>query len=300
MISVVIPAYNEEKRLKENITEIVKYLTEYDYEMILVDDGSKDKTWQIISELHKENERIRGLRFSRNFGKEIALCAGVDLAKGDAVITMDSDLQHHPKYIKDLVENWKSGYKIVECTRKDRHKQSSANKFFSNTFYKVLKFLTKLNLSDSLDYKILDRQVVEDIKSLKEYNVFFRGLVEWVGYEKKQIEIEVEPREGDTSKFTFRSLTKLAMTAIIAFSSSLLNIVLFLATIFLIGGLILGAYTIWNKIIGNTVEGFSTVIILMLITGSCILFCLGIIGIYIGRIYNEVKQRPRYIISEKI
>lgn len=300
MLSVVIPVYNEEKRMAENIKEICKYLEKYEYEMVLVDDGSKDRTWHIVKELHNENNNIKGIRFSRNFGKEIALCAGIDYTKGEAVITMDSDLQHDPKYIDDLVQEWRSGNKIVECIRKDRNKQSTSYKIFADTFYKVLNKLTNLELADSLDYKILDRQVVEDIKKLNENNVFFRGLVEWVGYEKKQIEVEIRQREGDTSKFSFKSLSRLAITAITSFSSSLLNLVLILGGIFMVGAIILGFHTIWNKVFGHAVDGFTTVIILLLITGSCILFSLGIIGMYVARIYNEVKARPRYIVSEEI
>lgn len=300
MISVVIPLYNEEKKMKENIKEICKYLEKEEYEMILVDDGSKDRTWLLVQELHDENSNIKGIRFSRNFGKEIALCAGVDYAKGEAIITMDSDLQHPPKYIADLIAEWRAGYKIVECVRKNRKKQSLGYKLFANTFYKVLEKMTKLDLNNSLDYKLLDRKVVEDIKKLKESNVFFRGLVEWVGYEKKQIEIEVEERKGDTSKFTFKALYRLALTAITSFSSSLLNLVLILSGIFMVGAVILGFQTIWNKISGHAVDGFTTVIILLLITGSCILFSLGLIGMYVARIYNEVKARPRYLVSEKI
>jgi dolichol-phosphate mannosyltransferase len=171
---------------------------------------------------------------------------------------------------------------------------------FAETFYNLLKKLTKLDLANSLDYKIIDRQVIEDIKKLGENNVFFRGLVEWVGYEKKQIEIEVEQRKGDTSKFSFKSLSRLAITAITSFSSSLLNLVLVLAGIFMVGGLFLGVQTIFNKVFGHAVDGFTTVIILLLITGSCILFSLGVIGMYVARIYNEVKARPRYIVSEKV
>ncbi len=298
MLSVVIPVYNEEKRIKENINEICKYLEKYEYELVLVDDGSKDRTWQLVKELHSENEKIKGVRFSRNFGKEIALCAGVDYTKGDAVITMDSDLQHDPKYIDDLVKEWEAGAKIVECVRKNRKKQSLKYKIFAGSFYKIMKKFTNLDLANSLDYKIMDRKVVEDIKKLNENNVFFRGFVEWVGYDKKQIEVDIRERVGDTSKFSFRSLTRLAMTAITSFSSSLLNIVTILGGIFMIGAIILGVHTIWNKIFGHAVDGFTTVIILLLIVGSCILFSLGIIGTYIARIYNEVKARPRYIVSE--
>lgn len=300
MLSVIIPVFNEEKKMMENIKEICKYLEKYEYEMILIDDGSKDKTWLLIKDLHNENKNIKGIRFSRNFGKEIALCAGVDYATGEAVITMDSDLQHDPKYIDELVQEWRNGHKIVECIRKDRNKQTVSYKFFADSFYKILRKYTNLELANSLDYKILDRQVVEDIKKLNENNVFFRGLVEWVGYEKKQIEIDVKPREGDTSKFSFKSLAKLAITAITSFSSSLLNFVLILGGMFMIGAITLGIHTVWNKFFGHVVDGFTTIIILLLIIGSCILSSLGIIGMYVARIYNEVKARPRYIVSDKI
>lgn len=300
MISILIPLYNEEKKIKENITEICKYIEKYEYEMILVDDGSKDRTWSLIRELNVENDKIKGIRFSRNFGKEIALCAGIDYAKGDAVITMDSDLQHHPKYIEMLIQEWKAGHKIVECVRKCREKQSLGYKLFANTFYKMLKKMTKLDLNNSLDYKLLDRSVVEDIKKLKETNVFFRGLVEWVGYEKKQIEVEIGQRKGDTSKFTFKTLYRLAITAITSFSSAVLNLVLVLSCIFMIGAIILGIQTLWNKLFGHAIDGFTTVIFLLLITVSCVLFSLGMIGLYVARIYDEVKARPRYIVSEKV
>ncbi len=300
MLSIVIPVYNESKKIKENVCEICSYLTKYEYEMVLVDDGSKDNTWQLIRTLNKENSNIKGIRFSRNFGKEIALCAGINYTQGDAVITMDSDLQHPPKYIDQLVEEWKNGNKIVECIRENRQKQSIGYKLFANVFYKLLKKITKLDLNNSLDYKILDRSVIEDIKKLNERNVFFRGLVEWVGYEKKQITIEIAEREGDKSKFTFKSLYRLALTAITSFSSTLLNLVLVLSGVFMIGALILGIQTMLNKTFGIAIDGFTTVIILLLITGSCILFSLGMIGIYIARIYDEVKARSRYIVSEQI
>lgn len=300
MISVVIPVYNEEKNIKENIREICRYLEKYEYELILVDDGSRDRTWEFIKELYSEKSSIKGIRFSRNFGKEIALCAGVDYAGGEAVITMDSDLQHDPKYIDELIENWRNGYKIVECTRKKRVNQSLRYKLMAGTFYKILRKLTGLDLANSLDYKIIDRKVVEDIKKLNESNVFFRGFVEWVGYDKKQIEIDVGERKGDSTKFSFKSLVKLATTAITAFSSSLLSLVTLLGMLFMFGAIILGTYTIVNKVLGNAVDGFSTVIILLLIVGSCILFSLGIIGTYIGRIYTEVKMRPRYIVTETV
>ncbi len=299
MFSVVIPAYNEEKCLYEHIKEICKYMNKYDYELILVDDGSKDKTWEIISQLHEENSSIRGIRFSRNFGKEYALCAGVAEVKGDAVIIMDSDLQHPPEYIDSMIEKWKEGYQIVDCIKEVRGKESLKNRISANLFYGILHKFTGYNLKNGGDFKLLDKKVVDEINNLKESQVFFRGLVEWVGFRKCQISYQMKEREGDTSKFNMKSLFKLAMTAITSFSSSLLYLTILLAIIFLVLAIVLGIQTIVNKIIGHALTGFTTVILLQLLIGACVLGCLGIIGIYIAKIYDEVKGRPRYIISEK-
>ncbi len=300
MISVIIPLYNESKKMVENIHYILEYLNKYDYEMILVDDGSKDNTWELINELHKENNKIRGLRFSRNFGKEIALCAGVDSAVGDIVMTMDSDLTHDPKYIDDFIEEWKNGYKIVEGLRKERKSRSFIYKFFANLFYKILHRFSGLDLNKSLDYKLLDRQVVEEVKKMGDKSVFFRGLVEWVGYPKKQLLLDCPDRAGDdTSKFSIKGYVRLAVNAITSFSTQLLNMITILGVFFLIIAFVVGLYTLCNKLAGNGVDGLATVIFLILISSSCMLVSLGIIGTYIGKIYNEVKARPRYIVSEE-
>lgn len=299
MFSIVIPAYNEEKRLYSNVNEIVKYMQKYDYELVLVDDGSKDKTWDIITQLHNENNNIKGIRFSRNFGKEYALCAGVAEAKGDAVITMDSDLQHPPEYIDSMIEKWQEGYKIVDCIKDKRAKESLKNRINANAFYGILNKFTGYDLKNGGDFKLLDRQVVDEINNLKESQVFFRGLVEWVGYKKCKVIYKMKERKGDTSKFNLKSLSKLALTAITSFSSSLLYLTMVLAVLFFVIAIVLGIQTLINKFSGNALTGFTTVIMLQLIIGACVLGCIGIIGIYIARIYDEVKRRPRYIISEK-
>lgn len=297
MISVVIPVYNEEKGIVHNVNEIIKCLPE-DYEVVLVDDGSKDSTWQEIAELFNENPRVVGVRFSRNFGKEAAVMAGISTAKGDAVIVMDSDLQHPPEYIPGMIEKWQEGYKIVEAVKKNRGKESFLYKISTGLFYKTLKKMSGLDMANSSDYKLLDRTVVDKIKEFKEGQLFFRGLVDWVGYERYVLKIDVRERKIGKSKFKFKSLFKLALNAITSFSSSLLYITAFLGGLFFISALILGIQTIYNKVVGISASGFTTVILLQLIIGSLVMFCLAIIGIYIGKIYEEVKRRPQYIISE--
>jgi dolichol-phosphate mannosyltransferase len=299
MISIAIPIYNEAKKLYYNINEIISNISNIEYELLLIDDGSKDTSWNIIKMLSNENERIKGIRFSRNFGKEAAIFAGLNNAVGDAVIIMDSDLQHPPEYIGEMIKKWHEGCKIVECKKAKREKEKFVNRFCADFFYKILRRLTGYNLSNACDYKLLDRRVVNDLLLLNEGHTFFRGLIEWVGYDKCQISIDIPERVGDKSKFCFYSLTKLALTAITSFSSSLLYLTLLLGLTFFIGALILGLQTIINKLIGNAQSGFTTVILLLLIIGGAILFCLGIIGIYIAKIYDEVKGRPRYIISER-
>lgn len=297
MISVVIPVYNEEKGIVHNINEIIKYLPD-DYEVVLVDDGSKDSSWQEITKLFNENPRVVGVRFSRNFGKEAAVMAGISTAKGDAVIVMDSDLQHPPEYIPEMIEKWQEGYKIVETVKKNRGKESFLYKISAGIFYGTLKKMSGLDMANSSDYKLLDRTVVDKIKEFKEGQLFFRGLVDWVGYERYVLRIDVREREIGKSKFKFKSLFKLALNAITSFSSSLLYITAFLGGLFFISALILAIQTIYNKVVGISASGFTTVILLQLIIGSLIMFCLAIIGIYVGKIYEEVKRRPQYIISE--
>lgn len=299
MISVVIPVLNEELGLKANINKIAESIP-IDYEIIIVDDGSKDKTWNIIKELSVENNNIIGIRFSRNFGKELALMAGVNKSNGDAVITMDSDLQHPPEYIKTLIDKWHEGYKIVELQRKKRGKESFIYRICAKSFYKALKKLSGLDMDNSSDYKLLDRSVVNAIKEFKEGQLFFRGIVDWVGFEKCTLYMEFKEREVGKTKFKVKSLMKLAINAITSFSSSLLYITAFLGIIFFAIALILGIQTLINKLIGVALEGFTTIILLQLLIGSLIMFCMAIIGLYIGKIYEEVKRRPQYIISEVI
>lgn len=299
MVSVVVPVLNEENGLKININTIIKNIPENEeYEVVIVDDGSKDDTWEKIRELSEENKCIVGVRFSRNFGKESALMAGLAHTSGDAVITMDSDLQHPPEYIPDLINKWREGYKIVEAKKRKRIKESVFYKISAGLFYNSLKKLSGLDMANSSDYKLLDRAVVDKIVEFKEGQLFFRGIVDWVGFSKYTMEIEFKEREIGKTKFKFKSLFKLALNAITSFSSSLLYITAVIGVIFFVIALILGIQTLVNKILGNALEGFTTIILLQLLIGSLVMFCLAIIGIYIGKIYEETKGRPQYIVSE--
>ena len=299
MISVVIPVFNEEKGIKHNIKTIIKNIP-CEFEMIIIDDGSSDNTWIKIKELSQEISSVRGIRFSKNFGKENALMAGINQSCGNAVITIDSDLQHPPKYIKKLIEKWNEGYKIVEIQKAERNKESFLYRTCAKTFYGVLKKLSNLDMNNSSDYKLIDREVVDEIKKFKEVQLFFRGIVDWVGYNKCVLKVEFEDRKIGKSKFKFKSLLKLAINAITSFSCSLLYITAFLGSAFFIATILIGIQAIVNKMIGNVLESYTIIILFQLLIGSLIMFCLAIIGLYVGKIYEEVKHRPQYIISEKI
>ena len=298
MISIVIPAYNEEKTLYKNIREILNHVKEFEAEIILIDDGSKDKTWDIITNLKNENNNIRGIKFSRNFGKEAALLAGVSETKGDAVITMDSDLQHPPKYIKDMISKWNDGYKIIECVKNKRTKESLIYKLCAGTFYKIMQKLTGVDMANGGDYKLMDRKVVNEVINLKDSGLFFRGMVNFVGFNTYKMKIDINEREGDESKFNFKSLTKLALNAITSFSIMPLTIPLKLGVFSIFLGIALFILSFLNNKIFANIE--LLVIVIELLIATMILISLGIIGLYIGKTYEQAKNRPRYIIDERI
>ena len=301
-ISVVIPVYNEGRQIEHNIGEIRKILESQDirYELILVDDGSRDDTWQRLVRLSMEYPSIRCIRLSRNFGKEAALCAGLEDAGGDACITMDSDLQHPPELIPEMLSLWqREGWDIIEAVKASRGREHLTNKLGAGLFYTLLERLSGFNLKGSCDFKLMNARVLAAWRKMDERITFFRGMSAWVGFKRKSIPFTVAERRGGGSKWSFFSLVKLAVRAITSFSSLPLQVVSLLGMILLAGSVILGLQTLYMKFKGIAVSGFTTVILLQLIIGSSLMISLGIIGTYIARIYDEVKRRPRYIIAEK-
>lgn len=301
LLSVIIPFYNEEEQVGETIavtTAVLAAIPDLDYELILVDDGSRDQTWQHMEAAAAHDSRLHVLGFSRNFGKEAAICAGLDHANGDAAVLMDGDLQHPPHYIPEMVRLWREeAYEVVDGVKKERQKESALSRWTANVFYSFFRKLTKYDLKDASDFKLLDRRVIDAWKSLGEYNTFFRGLSAWLGYRRVTLEFEVADRIHGTSKWNFRSLLKLSINALTAFSSAPLHIIVVMGGIFWIVAFIIGIQTLINYALGSSVAGFTTVILLLLIIGGAIMVALGLIGKYIASIYDEVKNRPRYIIS---
>lgn len=303
LISVVIPVFNEEKQIGKNLEIIHRILSDsrINHEFVLVDDGSRDNTWKAIKDASAAIDAIHAVRLSKNFGKEAALCAGLDAVQGDACIVMDSDLQHPPALIPEMVRLWKEeGFDVVEGVKSSRGKEKLSYKLSSHLFYRILKTFSGIDLNMASDFRLLDAKVLTAWRSMKEKNVFFRGMSTWVGYKRTSIPFEVASRSEGTSKWSFIRLVKLATNAITAFSTLPLQLVTILGLLFLIGATLLGIDAVYMKFFGNAVSGFTTVILLLLIMGSGIMISLGIIGIYLARIYDEVKNRPRYMVSEEI
>lgn len=302
LLSVVIPSYNEELNIV-NTSSVVSQILEENkiaYELIFVDDGSKDKTWEKIKEASEKNSKVRGVKFSRNFGKEACIFAGLGHAVGDCCVVIDCDLQHPPEVIPRMFELWTQGYQIIEGVKKSRGKESLFHKMSAGLFYKIISKCTNIDMEASSDFKLLDRQVVDTLLTLKERNTFFRALSFWVGYRSITVEFEVAEREFGVSKWSLKNLMKYAINNVTAFSSAPLTIIPIMGGIFLICSLILMIQTLVKWGMGHAVEGFTTVIILLLVIGGVLMISLGVIGYYIAKIYDEIKERPRYIVSEEI
>lgn len=301
MLSVITPAYNEEQMIHKTATTISGLLEKenIEYEILFVNDGSKDETWNKICKEHKANRNVRGVCFSRNFGKESAMFAGMAEAKGDCVVVIDCDLQHPPVKIVEMYRLWELGYEIVEGVKASRGKESSAHAFAAKCFYGLISSATNIDMSHASDFKLLDRKAVNVLLNMPEKNAFFRALSSWVGFKSTQIEYDVQEREAGESKWSTKSLVKYAITNITSFTSVPMQIVTVLGGIMFGITTILAVIALVQKILGQSLDGFTTVIILQCFTGSVVMLSLGIIGYYIAKIYDEIKGRPRYIISER-
>lgn len=299
-LSVVLPAYNEEESVPLAADVIGDLLTQagIDHELIFVNDGSRDHTWRAIQEAAARRPQVRGIRFSRNFGKEAAIFAGLAQAKGDCCVVLDCDLQHPPEKILEMYRLWQQGWQVVEGVKISRGKESPLHTLAAKTFYRFLSGATRIDMSHASDFKLLDRRAVDVLVAMREKNAFFRALSSWIGFSTAQVEFQVREREAGRSKWSLRSLFRYALTNLAAFSTAPLQLVTFLGVLVLIASVVLSVHSLWQKFTGQALEGFTTVIILILFIGSILMICLGIIGYYIAKIYEEVKDRPRYILSD--
>lgn len=302
VLSVILPAYNEEKMIPKAAKTISEILNaeKIPYELVFVDDGSGDHTWEQIQKAAKEDCRITGVHFSRNFGKEAAMMAGLANAKGACCAVMDCDLQHPPETLVEMYRLWEQGYEIVEGVKRSRGRESALHRASAGLFYKIISRAIKIDMSRASDFKLMDRKAVDALLEMPERNAFFRALSSWVGYETASVEFDVREREEGESKWSTWSLVRYAVTNIVAFSSAPMQCVTFAGVFVLIMAVVLAIQTLAKYFMGHAVEGFTTVILLILFIGSIIMISLGIIGYYISKIYEEVKGRPRYLISKKI
>lgn len=301
-LSVVLPDYNEEAMLPKTAATLKEILERENisYELVFVDDGSKDQTWREIEAAVEKDANVRGVHFSRNFGKESAVFAGLATASGDCVAVMDCDLQHPPATLVQMYRLWEQGYEVVEGIKHSRGKESALHRACAGMFYKMMSKATKIDMSKASDFKLLDRRAVDALLAMPERNAFFRALSCWIGFKSTTVEFDVQEREAGVSKWSTKSLIKYAITNIVGYSSAPMQFVTGAGVVVFLFGVVLGIQTLIRYFSGHAVEGFTTVILLVLLIGSVIMISLGIIGYYISKIYEEVKGRPRYIISKII
>ena len=276
MLSVIIPSYNEHENIKRTASVIAGILREngIPYELIFVDDGSRDDTWREITAASEADPNVRGLGFSRNFGKEGAIFAGLKNAAGDCAVCIDCDLQHPPELIPEMYRLWQGGAEVVEAVKRSRGREGLLHKLFARSFYKMMKSSSGISLDGASDFKLMDRKVINALNELPERITFFRALSSWVGFTVERVEFDVT-----------------------SFTNVPIHLITWVGVIFFVMALVLGVQTLVKYFCGQAAEGFSTVILLILITGACILLGVGVIGYYLSKIYEEIKQRPRYIIS---
>ena len=300
LLSIVIPAFNEEENIC-NTARTVQHIMEeaqIPYEMIFVSDGSTDSTFDRVAELAKSDRRIRGLEFSRNFGKEPAMFAGLSAMKGGCAVVMDCDLQHPPQTIVKMYRKWLDGFEVVEGIKNTRGKESVFHRVFANTFYGIISALTGFEMGNSSDFKLLDKKVVQVLLDMPERKTFFRAMSFWAGFKSCQVHYDVADRAFGTTKWSFFKLSRYAISNIVSYSTKPLSIVSYMGVISLLAGLVVGIQTLVHWATGRALEGFTTVILLLLLLGGGILLGLGIIGSYISAIYQEVKHRPRYVVRQ--
>jgi len=300
-VTLIVPIFNEADVIADfcvELTSVTNKITQkkqVSFEILLVDDVSSDNPAEIIQKMTKDKDLFTGIYFSRNFGKEAAMLAGIEYATGDAAIIIDADFQHPAELISDMVEKWQDGFHVVDAVKRKRAESSFLNTVMASIFNRIMSLSTGRDMAGASDFKLLDRQVIDAIKAMPEKNRFFRGLVAWAGFDVSQIIFDTLPRRAGEKKWPIRSLLNYAINNIVAFTSLPLKIMGLVGFVLALGGGGLLLQTMIRYFSGLAVEGFTTVIAIQLITGGFILISIGVISLYLSKIYNEIKGRPIYI-----
>lgn len=302
MVSVIVPIFNEEGNIDNLTNKVVTILDKYPkYELVFIDDGSTDKTMEIIRKHNKANNNVRYISFSRNFGHQNALRAGLDFATGDCVISMDGDMQHPPKLIPQLITSWKDGYDVINTIRLDDPSVSYTKRKTANFFYWLINKLSDVKMQNGgADFRLLDKSVVEVLRTIKENDLFVRGAIPWLGFRQCSIEYMPEKRAWGKTKYTVRKMIKFAISGITGFSVRPLYISMLIGTLLATLSFIYGLYVIYARFFTTTsISGWASVLTAILFIGGIQMIMIGILGEYIGRLFMESKKRPNYIIKEK-
>ncbi|GAB3751223.1 glycosyltransferase family 2 protein [Spirosoma pomorum] len=301
MISLIVPAYNEEENLPVLVHRVRAVMKPYgNFEILIVDDGSADQTRYVLRQLSQEYEEVRFISFSRNFGHQMALRAGYDHARGDAVICLDADLQHPPELIPTLIDKWREGYDVVYTVRQEDPKLSWHKRLTSRYFYRLLRRISNLQLEDgAADFRLLDRKVVNTLKQFKENDLFLRGAISWVGFKQCRILYEPAARYAGYSKYSLSKMFKLAAMGITSFSTRPLYLSVLLGFMMSLFATLFGLEVLYEKFFTDaTVSGWTSLVLLSVLIGGVQFIMIGIIGVYLGKTFVEVKQRPAYIIGD--
>jgi glycosyltransferase involved in cell wall biosynthesis len=299
-IDIIIPCYNEGPNILPLVNEINRNITDskYTFEFIFVDDGSTDDTYQEMTEISDLREDISLIKFSRNFGKEAAITAGLKQCRSDAAIIIDSDLQHPPYLIPVMIAEWEKGACIVDATKIINSEGKILRTLASRVFNGIFSGLTGIDFAGSCDYKLLDKKAVNILNNMNEKTRFFRGLTNWIGLPHTRVEFKVEHRNAGRTKWNLFKLFRLSIDAVVSHSQKPLQIITALGIFTLLFSFILGAYTLYTRLVGHTVSGFTTIMLAMLILASIMMIGMGILGIYLSKMYEEIKGRPIYIIED--
>ena len=302
-LTIVIPAYNEADVLADTLAAVkseTDTLADVRTRVIVVDDGSDDDTWARLSDLQARQPGLDGIRLTRQFGKEAALDCGLNAADADVVITMDADGQHPPSLIPDMIRHWReSGADVVSAVKNQRQRDGHRRGLFARIYYRLFQSSTGMDIARTTDYKLLSRKALDAYRSLPERARFFRGLVSWTGFAEERILFDAPPRPGGGSRWRLKDLFNYGLESLASFTNAPLQLVLWIGFITLAFSLLLGAHSLYNWFSGQAAEGFTTVIIVILLIGSLIMLSLGVIGLYIARLYEEIKCRPLYIEAER-